>query len=461
MTALRSSQLEVLLEGEWHRFNATLDETALTLAPVDEGPGGDDWGTTEKRTVRVVKNEGSGLGISIKGGRDNNMPILISKIFKNMAADLTGQLFVGDAILAVNGESLVDASHDEAVRALKKAGRIVDLQGKLLSLNRPGIRYMRDIYMSKDSIFGRIQWDEDGIYQKDGAVRSIGLKLACVTRTSLEMEDIENRTFEIRSPSARYVLTFRGMNSVEADIWFENIHACADTLLTQALAQVNLMLGQNPQVRRMGWLAEQSVQHGVLVWKPVFAALTMNDLLFYDAVPLIKSEWANPKITRPLIATRVVQTTARTCPVISGLSDIISFTTRTGTQQGIRSHLFRVETHRELAAWVKFIVHCTYEACTETAQISAPCIWQNQQCELIFQLDKGISLVGQQTRQILWQYPFEVIRATGDDGQQFLWIDFGPPAGEQEMDLLGSPKPVVFILHSFLATKVYHLGLYA
>lgn len=31
----------------------------------------------------------------------------------------------------------------------------------------------------------------------------------------------------------------------------------------------------------------------------------------------------------------------------------------------------------------------------------------------------------------------------------------------QEMDMLGSPKPIVFILHSFLAAKVYRLGLYA
>lgn len=48
-----------------------------------------------------------------------------------MAADLTGQLFVGDAIIAVNGESLCEATHDEAVRILKKAGRIVDLHGKI------------------------------------------------------------------------------------------------------------------------------------------------------------------------------------------------------------------------------------------------------------------------------------------------------------------------------------------
>lgn len=29
------------------------------------------------------------------------------------------------------------------------------------------------------------------------------------------------------------------------------------------------------------------------------------------------------------------------------------------------------------------------------------------------------------------------------------------------MDLLGSPKAVVFILHTFLATRVYQIGLYA
>ena len=33
-----------------------------------------------KRSVRVTKEAGQGLGISIKGGRENKMPILISKV---------------------------------------------------------------------------------------------------------------------------------------------------------------------------------------------------------------------------------------------------------------------------------------------------------------------------------------------------------------------------------------------
>lgn len=43
-------------------------------------------------------------------------------------------LYVGDAILSVNGEELRDATHEEAVRALKRAGRVVDLEGELIDL---------------------------------------------------------------------------------------------------------------------------------------------------------------------------------------------------------------------------------------------------------------------------------------------------------------------------------------
>ena len=41
-------------------------------------------------------------------------------------------MYVGDAILAVNGEDLRNATHDEAVRVLKRAGRLVVLDVKFL-----------------------------------------------------------------------------------------------------------------------------------------------------------------------------------------------------------------------------------------------------------------------------------------------------------------------------------------
>lgn len=95
------------------------------------------------RKVRVVKQESGGLGISIKGGRENRMPILISKIFPGLAADQSRALRVGDAILSVNGNDLREATHDLAVQALKKAGKEVTLEGKLANA-RAGIYKGRD-----------------------------------------------------------------------------------------------------------------------------------------------------------------------------------------------------------------------------------------------------------------------------------------------------------------------------
>jgi hypothetical protein len=117
----RTGYLEVLLRQQWQRVSVTLDETALvfsvdvsdaTAMSATAGPSDMDTKsiagasmmstgvdgaalTSDKRIVRIVKEDQSGLGISIKGGRENKMPILISKIFKGMSADHTGQLFVG------------------------------------------------------------------------------------------------------------------------------------------------------------------------------------------------------------------------------------------------------------------------------------------------------------------------------------------------------------------------------
>lgn len=94
------------------------------------GPAGEASASPPVRRVRVVKQEAGGLGISIKGGRENRMPILISKIFPGLAADQSRALRLGDAILSVNGTDLRQATHDQAVQALKRAGKEVLLEGE-------------------------------------------------------------------------------------------------------------------------------------------------------------------------------------------------------------------------------------------------------------------------------------------------------------------------------------------
>ncbi|XP_030054406.1 Golgi-associated PDZ and coiled-coil motif-containing protein isoform X2 [Microcaecilia unicolor] len=72
------------------------------------------------RKVVLVKEDHEGLGISITGGKEHGVPILISEIHPAQPADRCGGLHVGDAILAVNGINLRDAKHKEAVTILSQ-----------------------------------------------------------------------------------------------------------------------------------------------------------------------------------------------------------------------------------------------------------------------------------------------------------------------------------------------------
>ncbi|XP_010217501.1 PREDICTED: gamma-2-syntrophin-like, partial [Tinamus guttatus] len=65
------------------------------------------------RTVTLRRQPVGGLGLSIKGGAEHKVPVVISKIFKDQAADQTGMLFIGDAIIQVNGINVESATHEE------------------------------------------------------------------------------------------------------------------------------------------------------------------------------------------------------------------------------------------------------------------------------------------------------------------------------------------------------------
>ncbi|KAI4887670.1 hypothetical protein NFI96_014864 [Prochilodus magdalenae] len=72
------------------------------------------------RKVVLSKEDHEGLGISITGGKEHGVPILISEIHPAQPAERCGGLHVGDAILAVNNINLRDAKHKEAVTILSQ-----------------------------------------------------------------------------------------------------------------------------------------------------------------------------------------------------------------------------------------------------------------------------------------------------------------------------------------------------
>ena len=256
--------MEVHHEGQWRQVLVNLENGTLTLSTEEtveavngkvppspdvsrsklESTDSADFDVNVSdsfRTVNVTKQEVGGLGISIKGGRENKMPILISKIFKGLAADQTESLYVGDAILGVNGDDLRNATHDEAVQALKRAGREVKLTVKFLKEVTP--------YFKRSN--SQTSWDSsrekemaDIVDTEKAAVAStattkswtelknIHLKLCYITKHVSGNYEDGDRVFEIILPNGETGALLRGKDSTEANNWFTSIHAAIGKLLS-------------------------------------------------------------------------------------------------------------------------------------------------------------------------------------------------------------------------------------
>eukprot|EP00112_Aurelia_sp_Birch-Aquarium-sp1_P023506 Seg703.5 transcript_id=Seg703.5/GoldUCD/mRNA.D3Y31 product="Golgi-associated PDZ and coiled-coil motif-containing protein" protein_id=Seg703.5/GoldUCD/D3Y31 len=66
-------------------------------------------GIGDLRMVEIRREKSEGLGVSITGGKEHGVPILVSEIHEGMPAAECKDLYVGDAILSVNGRSVTHA----------------------------------------------------------------------------------------------------------------------------------------------------------------------------------------------------------------------------------------------------------------------------------------------------------------------------------------------------------------
>ncbi|XP_039707833.1 beta-2-syntrophin [Pteropus medius] len=426
------------------------------LAP-PRGPASEAGASPPVRRVRVVKQEAGGLGISIKGGRENRMPILISKIFPGLAADQSRALRLGDAILSVNGTDLRQATHDQAVQALKRAGKEVLLE----------VKFIREVtpYIKKPSLVSDLPWEgaapqspsfsgseDSGSPKHQNSTKDrkvIPLKM-CFAARNLSMPDLENRLIELHSPDSRNTLILRCKDTATAHSWFVAIHTNIMALLPQVLAELNAMLGAtstaggSKEVKHIAWLAEQAkLDGGRQQWRPVLMAVTEKDLLLYDCMPWTRDAWASPCHSYPLVATRLVHSGSG-CRSPSLGSDL-TFATRTGSRQGIEMHLFRVETHRDLSTWTRMLVQGCHTAAELIKEVSLGCTLNGQEVRLTIHYENGFTISRENggPSSILYRYPFERLKMSADDGIRNLYLDFGGPEGELTMDLHSCPKPIV------------------
>ncbi|CAH0702532.1 unnamed protein product [Spodoptera exigua] len=492
-TCSRSGLLETLVRGVWYRVHCTLEEDYLSVCLDDgydatttlngtlnnnnvETPNSDFTEVPEaianqKRLVQVVKSDNNGLGISIKGGIENNMPILISKIFKGMAADLTEQLYVGDAILSVNGEDLKDATHEEAVKALKRAGKMVQLE----------VKYLREVtpYFRKASIISEVGWELQRGFMADvppsppsprrrrADTRYVPLLMACIAK-NLRHRDPEERTIEIYSPDGVHALALRASSAQGATGWHRALHAAvrraARAALARARPRLRPLLGD---VRYAGWLARRPPQDHMSAsggsdssdeadgWQPTFVAITDREIRLYEAAPWSGEAWCAPAECFGLAATRLAWwRRAAGGAAALGL--------RAGTPAGLAVRALRADTPHDLAAVAGALVDGAHHAVRAMPEFTFRCRFRGACARLSLGAGgvcvwEGAGSLGRAGPRALYRRPLHALRASADDDRSALWLHFADD-DTVELDMEGSPKPAVFILHNLLSARVHSLG---
>ncbi len=93
----------------------------------------------EYHLIELRKQQNSGFGFSIRGGREFNIPLFVLKLADNGPACLDGRLRVGDQILEINGYEAYNMTHGDAIERIKLGGNVVSLLIRRTGLPPPSI----------------------------------------------------------------------------------------------------------------------------------------------------------------------------------------------------------------------------------------------------------------------------------------------------------------------------------
>ncbi|XP_014606848.1 PREDICTED: gamma-1-syntrophin isoform X2 [Polistes canadensis] len=430
----------------------------------------------KERMVQITRQKVGGLGLSIKGGAEHKLPVLISRIYKGQAADQCGQLFVGDAIIKVNGEYITACNHDDAVNILRNAGDIVVLTVKHYRAAKPFLQKNEkeekldnvangsadDGWVSPNRQAGSPRCGHSRQssnassasmqYKRWVDVITVPLMMAYVTRYIFGTDKLRRNAFEVRGLNGARTGVIHCDDSAILSQWLKYITDNITGLTHLQMKLYNRNFGPGERIEYMGWVNE-AVSNSNQPWqsyRPRFLALKGPDLLLFETPPCNIGDWSRCALTF-----KVYQTMFRVMRESENVDE--------------RQHCFlaqspgkpprylSVETRQELlrveAAWHTAV--CS--AVTHLKSKTFPVTFNSRSAGLTLEWTQGFTLSYEGIGEIVWRYKFSQLRGSSDDSKSRLKLHFQEPdsiAIETKELECSQLQNLLFCMHAFLTAKV-------
>ncbi|KAL5285632.1 SNTG1 family protein [Megaselia abdita] len=436
---------------------------------------------SKERMVQITRQRVGGLGLSIKGGAEHKLPILISRIYKDQAADVSGKLFVGDAIIKVNGEYITACPHDEAVNILRNAGDIVVLTVKHYKAATPFLQKQLSKETPTDSdndtTCAELKADE-GFQAASASISSdtlsrstsrpislcseperkwvdavtVPLMMAYVTRYIYGTDKLRSNAFEVRAMNGTSSGIIHCDDLAILSQWLKIItdNIFGLTHLQMKLFNRNFAVGE--RIEYMGWVNEGLIS-STITWqsyKPRFLILKGTEVMLFESPPMNVAA-----ISKALLTYKVYQTMFR----IVKESETVDSRQHCYLLQcaGHEPRYLSVETRQELLrienSWNTAIVTSVIKLGRKTFTVSH----HGKSGALTLDWQNGFSLIEGADSHVSWHYKFSQLRGSSDDGKSKLKLHFQDhetraiETKELECSTLQS---LLFCMHAFLTAKV-------
>ncbi|KAF0883064.1 SNTG2 protein, partial [Crocuta crocuta] len=431
------------------------------------------------RTVTLRRQPAGGLGLSVKGGAEHRVPVVISKILRGHAADQTGMLFVGDAVLQVNGINVEHATHEEVVHLLRNAGDEVAVTVEYLreapaflklpvgspepsgdrGSGTPSPLFDSGLHLnghpnSTDPASPSSPVASEPHYEKRWLdTMSVPLCMARISRCKAGTEKSRFGAFEVLAPDGTSTGLLQFHTAQESADWLRAVSAAISELTRQSMIMANKGCSPCDQVVHMGWVSERLEGTGSHeTFRSKFLALKGSLLYVFSTAPVSTLDWVRAEKTYNL------------CEVLFKLHKVceggllgppgLGFCVLVG--RGL-SRVFSVELGSELVAWERSFQRATFMEVQRSRSRTYMCSWRGDVLCFTVDLALGFTCSDSKTKNVLWRFRFSQLKGSSDDGNARVKLLFQHLDTKQiEVKELEFPDltAVLHCVHAFLAAKV-------
>ncbi|XP_046883580.1 gamma-1-syntrophin [Hypomesus transpacificus] len=433
-----------------------------------------------ERTVTIRRQTIGGFGLSIKGGAEHKIPVVISKISKEQKAELSGLLFIGDGILQINGINVRSYRHEEVVQVLRNAGEEVTLTVSFLKKTPAFLKlplcedctcvpsdqssgtssplcdsglHLNFHPNNTDSLSCSSWPTSPGLRWEK---RWVDLRLIPLLHSRLSQHipgsDVcRKNAFQVIAVDGVCSGVIQCPTAEDCLDWLQAIATNISALTKHNVKKINRNFPVNHQIIYMGWVDEKeqdSVQDRM--YTPKFLALRGCSLFKFSAPPVTTWDWTRAEKTFTVYEIM--------CKVLKD-NDLLDkrkhcFSVQTESGEDV---FFSVELESELLTWEKAFQMATFLEVERIQCKTYTCIMESHLMGLTIDFSMGFVCFDAASKAVLWRYKFSQLKGSSDDGKSKIKFLFQNPDSKAiEAKELEFPNlfAVLHCIHAFFAAKV-------